>query len=231
MVSEPGHSAKSQSISEIESPETRTPTEDDGQANRLQKNVDRLLKYLPFMAIGHFLVGVPALIVSLSVAYFSFVQAEATDKMQVASVWPRVSYETSNLGENGQDTITMSLINKGVGPATIRGMRVEYDDQEFAGFRELLSACCSSSPEDLSVAIGGINGEVLRPGERMVFAQLFPQAENIAAYRAFETERLKLEVSVCYCSVFEDCWVQTTVEPEPATTAKCPLDWKQYSGF
>lgn len=231
MVDDPATPTNAKSTGKGAVPDAPKADRTDSKDVQLKKSVDRLLKYMPLMAAGHFLVGIPALIVSLSVAYFSFVQAEATDKMQVASVWPRVAYETANRGAEGQDAVTLSLANKGVGPAIVRGMKIEYEGREFAGFRELLSECCSSSPETLAVVISGINGEVLRPGEQAVFAQLIPRAGQIEAYEAFETERLKLAVSVCYCSVFEDCWVQTTSTAEPAPVQECPADWKQYTGF
>lgn len=41
----------------------------------------RLLRYLPFITVAHFLIGLPALIASLALAYFAFVQADATQKM------------------------------------------------------------------------------------------------------------------------------------------------------
>ena len=191
----------------------------------------RLTRLLPLLAIGNLAVALPALAISIGVAYFSFVQAEATDKMQVASVWPRVTYVTSNQNESGEPVITMSLVNKGVGPAVIRGLEVRYRDKPYTGLRDLLADCCTADPESLSLGIGTVNGEVLRPGEDMVFAQFRPDGDAGGAYERFNGERLKVAIRSCYCSVFDDCWIDDWQQAEPTPVARCPADWVQYTGF
>lgn len=208
------------------------PKSDAGpQDTGLQDALSRLLRLLPLVAAANAVLAVPALIISLGVAYFAFVQAEATDKMQVASVWPRVTYVTSNQDEDGTRRITLSLINKGVGPALIRGMELRYRGKAYTGFRELLDACCAQPGGTSAIGIGSINGEVLRPGEEMMFALLEPEGTSAETYERFDTERRELEIGVCYCSVFDDCWVDDWRRPEPRPVAQCPADWVQYSGF
>lgn len=197
----------------------------------LQKALPRLLRLLPLVAAANAVLAVPALIISVGVAYFAFVQAEATDKMQVASVWPRVTYVTSNQDEDGTRRITLSLINKGVGPAVIRGMELRYRGKAYTGFRELLDACCAQPGDMSAIGIGSINGEVLRPGEEMMFALLEPEGTDAETYDRFNIERRELQIGVCYCSVFDDCWVEDWKRSEPRPVAQCPADWVQYSGF
>ena len=41
-------------------------------------------------------------------------------------------------------------------------------------------------------------------------------------WEAFDRERFKVGVRVCYCSVLEDCWVSTTDRAdEPVAVASC----------
>lgn len=205
----------------------------DGSPNDagLKTGLSRLLRLLPLVAAANAVLAVPALVISVGVAYFAFVQAEATDKMQVASVWPRVTYATSNQDGDGTERITLSLVNKGVGPALIRGMEIRYRGKAYTGFRQLIDACCARPDDRLSLGIGSINGEVLRPGEEMMFALMEPDGTPPAAYRRFATERGELAVRICYCSVFDDCWVDDWRRAEPVPVAQCPADWVQYSGF
>lgn len=193
--------------------------------------VERALRFLPFLAIGNLLIGLPALAISIGVAYFTFVQAEATEKMQVAGVWPRVTYTTSNRDADGNAVVGMSLINKGVGPAQIRGLEIRYEGKSYAGFRELLSACCSDDPAALSLGMSTVHGEVLRPGEEMPFAQLSRTEETAPAWERFDKERLKLTINTCYCSVFGDCWIAYDTAPDPQPVDHCRADWVQYTGF
>ena len=195
--------------------------------------LDRVLRYLPWLAIGNLAVGIPAVAISLSVAYFAFVQANATDKMQVASVWPNVTYVTSNQNEDdgGTGPIRMSLVNNGVGPAIVRGLQIGYDGRKFTSFRELLEACCAEREEQMSIGISSINNEVLRPGEDSMFAMVLPDGTPPDVFERFNRERLQFEVSLCYCSVFDDCWVDSWELTEPKPVEQCPADWVQYSGF
>src|SRR3546814_4006113 len=71
----------------------------------------RFLRYLPLITIAHFVIGLPALIASLALAWFAFVQADATQKMQTGGVMPFVTFGTSNGDEDGNQDISLSLTN------------------------------------------------------------------------------------------------------------------------
>lgn len=201
------------------------------QQERWQGGLARLLRMLPLVAAANLAIAAPAMIISIGVAYFAFVQAEATDKMQVASVWPRVTYVTSNQDRDGTRRLTLSLVNKGVGPALIRGMELRYQGNAHTGFRDLIDACCARPDDTLSLGIGSINGEVLRPGEEMMFALMEPDGTPADVYERFAKERGELNLKVCYCSVFDDCWVEDIQHAEPRPVGQCPANWVQYSGF
>src|SRR6478735_3323605 len=57
---------------------------------------ERLIKYLPIFVVSHALVTIPTYIMSIALAYATFVQADATKKIQMSETWPNVSYGTSN---------------------------------------------------------------------------------------------------------------------------------------
>ena len=57
---------------------------------------ERLIKYLPIFVISHALVTIPTFIISLALAYATYVQADATRKIQMSETWPYVSYGTGN---------------------------------------------------------------------------------------------------------------------------------------
>lgn len=195
--------------------------------------LDRVLRYLPILAIGNLAIGIPAVAISLSVAYFAFVQASATDRMQVAAVWPNVSYVTSNQNaeDGGMGPIRLALTNNGVGPGIVRGLQVEYEGERYVDFEDLLRDCCAGAGERVSTGIGSINGEVLRPGEEAMFAMVIPEGTQEEVYDRFNRERLQFRVSVCYCSVFDDCWIDSWNLDQPEPVDQCPADWVQYTGF
>lgn len=193
--------------------------------------LDRLLRFLPVIALGNIFLAAPAMLVSGAVAYFTFVQAEATEKMQVASVWPRVTYTNFNTSDGDNSRITLSLSNKGVGPAIIEGLQVRYQGRAYSEARALLNDCCGASGKTLALGISSLRGEVLRPGEEAMVTQLAARGTDPDVYARFNRERSKLEISTCYCSVFGDCWVDEGTVAGPRQAAQCPANWVQYIPF
>lgn len=195
---------------------------------REKSPIERALKLLPLLAASNFLVAVPAFVISLAVAYFSFIQAEATDKMQIAAVWPHIAYETTNRTDDGAPIIRLSLTNKGVGPASVRGLELRYQGRPYARFRDLLGACCSDDPQALALGLGSAVGEVVRPGETIMFAQIDRAKVPAEVWDRFDAARLKLDVRLCYCSVFDDCWLANTAPARPQPVKACPADWTEF---
>ena len=193
--------------------------------------MDRAARWLPYFALSNLLVSAPAFLISIGVAYFTFVQAEATEKMQVASVWPRVTYTNLNASQGERSRITLTLSNKGVGPAIIGGLQVKYRGRAYTEPRALLAACCGAAGSKLGLGLSSVPGEVLRPGEEMMVTQLNARGTPPDVYARFNRERRDLKISICYCSVFGDCWVDEDSGGDPRPADRCPIDWVQYTAF
>jgi hypothetical protein len=192
--------------------------------------LDRLLRYVPLLAVGNLLVSGPAILISVGVAYFTFIQAEATRKMQIAGVWPHVTAGSGNRSPDGAALMSVSLANQGVGPALVRGMEVRYRGTAYPGPHDLLRACCVDGGGAIKLVTSPANGEVLRPGDESVLFAFAPDDVPPGAFERFDQARHGLRIRVCYCSVFDDCWVSDRSGLDPAPVDQCPTDWLQY-GF
>ncbi len=188
----------------------------------------RLLRYLPVLAIGNLLLAAPAMLISAAVAYFAFEQAEATKKMQIGSVWPNVAYDFSNIGDAGEREISMLVTNRGVGPARIAAMQVSYGGKAYPDIRSLMKACCVDGNGNIGVIVQNVNGEVIAPGDEIDFVQLTPALSGERTYERFGKLRADLRVRICYCSVFEDCWIEDSRASAARPVAQCPADWTQF---
>lgn len=191
----------------------------------------KLLKLLPWLMASHFLIGAPAMLISVGVAYFTFVQAEATKKMQQADAWPFLSYGTSNSGfnEKGERMISLNLANNGVGPALLGAVEVRYQGRPVRDARDLLTRCCGLQANSrLNLSTSPSSGIVARPGESIKFMQVAEIPENKELWKRFETERWKLQVRSCYCSIFDECWTIDGAQAKPQPVAQCPTDWAQF---
>lgn len=190
----------------------------------------RLLRYLPVLALGNLFVAAPAMIISVAVAYFAFEQAEATKKMQIGSVWPNVSYDSGNLDEAGEPQINFNISNRGVGPARIAGMQVSLDGKPYRSIQDLLRDCCTEKGDRVAVVMSSVNGEVIAPGDEFAFVQIAPEGVPARLYERIENTRMRVRAEVCFCSVFDDCWVEDSQSTAVRAVAQCPVDWVQY-GF
>lgn len=159
--------------------------------------------------------------------YAALNEADAVRKQQEASVWPRVEFERSFHGGMGKDEIQLVVRNVGIGPAEIRSARATLDGAPVTSSRDIVQALTENK------MYFGLNSalapDVLRPGDDAHFFQAeeslnrengitAPIAEPLRA--AYDSGRLVFEI--CYCSVFERCWMKASNKARPTPTAACP---------
>src|SRR5689334_18914247 len=134
------------------------PSQERGDRQREERR--RLLS-------AEMLVALPTLVISLALAYFSFVQADASRKMQRTETWPYVSYGTDNSSPDVKDEISLSLANDGVGPARLEEVELLYDNKPMRDPLELVTTCCAAEAKavarNLTYTTDRVDG-VLRPG-------------------------------------------------------------------
>lgn len=187
---------------------------------------ERLLKYVPIFVISHALVTIPTFVISLALAYATFVQADATRKIQRSETWPFVSYGTSNSNPEGKLEITLNLTNNGVGPAKLEQMEFLYKGKPMSNPREFMNQCCGwdSKFVFMSEPVTG----VLRPGQQTNFIRLARTDENAAIWDRLDKERWNIVVRSCYCSIFDDCWVTDNRQKSPQSVEACPANWRTF---
>jgi len=146
-------------------------------------------------ALSAVLIGVSALFVSIYQASIMREQQRIMFEQQRASVWPYLQVGT-NHGDEGVEVV---VTNQGVGPARIRSVETTLDGAVVKNWGEVFSALLGNPrvpynrrsinrrvlPPEASVRILGINRAV---------------AESIG--RNFNN----LDMMLCYCSVYDECW-------------------------
>ena len=198
--------------------------EDEPQPDKSSSG--RIAKYLPALSLGQVVVSVPTFVISLALAYATFVQADAARKSQISETWPYVSYGTSNASPDGKAEISLNLSNDGVGPAQLEAMEFIYQSRPIANPREFIHACCAGNTP-VSFMSSPVDG-VLRPGEKRDFIRMAKTEQNADIWRRLNDERWKVVVRTCYCSIFEDCWVFDSQKKRPEPVKACPADWTRF---
>ncbi len=206
--------------------ELRLSSSSDSSAAAL----DKLLRLLPLFTAAQLLFAVPALIGSLALAYFAFVQADATRKMQVGGAMPFVTYGTSNVDDQGGREISLSLANNGLGPAILGPLEIRYEGKIIDSPADLLEQCCGLKPNSgLAFMTSPASNVAVRPGESVQFFRLKRTAQSSSTWDKLNEERWKLRVRACYCSIYNDCWIIEGAQTIPTPAAQCPSTWRAFS--
>lgn len=186
----------------------------------------RLARWLPFAMLGHVTIGVPALLISLVVAYGTYVQAGATQRMQEAAAWPFVAYSTGNYTPEGQRLINLSFTNNGLGPALVGPVEVKFRGSVMRSPVDLLAACCGyRDNQTMQLRTSPIVNVALRPGEEVLFMGLPAVPANTEMVDLLDASREEIQVRACYCSIFDDCWIVEGAQARPRAVEACPTDW------
>lgn len=188
--------------------------------------LQRIARWLPLAMVGHFVVGEPALLISLVVAYGTFVQAGATQRMQQAAAWPFMAYQTGNYTADGQRLVNLSLTNNGLGPAIIGAVEVSFRGRALRSPVDLLTACCGyREGQAMQLRTSAIVNVALRPTEEVMFMSLPAVTANAGMVDRFDAVREQIKVRACYCSIFDDCWTIEGSQVQPRPVKACPDNW------
>lgn len=154
------------------------------------------------------MIGVLALLISGYTAYIQRQQVRA-------EVWPRLLL-ASFTSENA-----MKLLNKGVGPAIVRSVRITVDGQPQHDWKRV-NAALGLLPAPLRTST--ISDYVVGANEEVPVI-VFADVERFREFRDKARGRLGLEI--CYCSTLGDCWtyVDRMNEARPTVTPveACPI--------
>ena len=178
------------------------------------------------------LLGGAALAVSAISLWVAIGTEQANRQMVAAASWPLLQADSANLPEEGRPTITLTLINGGIGPAKLKTLEVWWRGKAYAGSRPFLAECCGykpfAGPPDLisvgrtAATTGGVRNTVILAGERRTFLRMPLGPDNVTIWRKLDVARRELKFRACYCSVFDECWSSTLADLEPKRVKACP---------
>ncbi|HJU08809.1 MAG TPA: hypothetical protein VJ727_10060 [Rhodanobacteraceae bacterium] len=147
-----------------------------------------MIRWDAVAAIVASLVGLLALVVA---GYTAYIQRQQVS----AQVWPYL------IGGNSSGDRELLWINKGVGPAIVRDVRVTVDGKPQSDWKAVLRTMGFPT---LHYYQSTLAGNVLSPGEKLDWIKFNDEAD----YRAFmaAAQRVNFEAVTCYCSTLGECW-------------------------
>jgi len=136
-----------------------------------------------------------------------------------ASVWPHLAIGFSYHTLEEKPGFTVTVDNNGVGPAIVKSVRVTFDGQPLRTWPELFGKLLEHGT--VSSAIVGIAGEVIPAStNRETRIQAIFVGEPDYARKLFEA-RDRLKIDICYCSVYDDCWVAHWLTRDVDSVGSC----------
>jgi hypothetical protein len=141
------------------------------------------------------LIGFLALGVS---GYTAYVQRQQVR----AQVWPWLVAGNNDLDHS------VTIYNKGVGPAIVRSAQVFVDDKPQPNWNQVLDALRIPKPHEFYQST--INPNVLSPGEQEQMIR-FSDKDVWQAFRAAAVDHVAM--NICFCSSLNDCWMYSDRHP------------------
>ena len=140
------------------------------------------------------------------------------EKLVEANSLPYLQIDGSNVNRR----VTFNATNQGVGPAKIVTAQVSVDGHPVQNLHQLIDACCARGNYS-SISTSTLIGRMVRPGDTVPYID-FPidsgNEEQVAALdRARKANRIATRL--CYCSVFDDCWIAASTDPTPDPVNQC----------
>ncbi|MDQ6925314.1 MAG: hypothetical protein M3154_03660, partial [Candidatus Eremiobacteraeota bacterium] len=147
-------------------------------------------------------------------------QAKIMRERQKASAWPYVMLAHSNA--HGSELVVQ---NVGLGPALVRTVEFTMDGRAVRTWEELWRAVAQGDtvlpPEVVTSDVGA--GTVLLPGN-MVETFRIDAPKSVAGRLDQVARHDRLVRRLCYCSLYDDCWVADSHAEAPVAVRACVVD-------
>jgi hypothetical protein len=148
------------------------------------------------------LVGLSAVLVSFVALGVGIYSAYIDRQSAHAAVWPSVMIAQSH----SDSTYRLMVLNQGTGPAIIKYARLSHNGKPLKSWRDWLAV---AEEPNTSYVQSHLGGGVIRSGQEVVGFEI----DNALLKPKIMTLMQASKLEICYCSVFDTCWVSDSVKP------------------
>jgi hypothetical protein len=146
-----------------------------------------------------------AVLISVISIFLSFYQAKIAEKQAHAAVWPYVSIDYDVNDQGARSGFIWTVENNGLGPALIQSVIVSVDGKPQRSWDEVCKAL--GITRTFSSTMSEVSGRVLPPDTGRETTIDAIHVMSPAEAKIFYEGRKRLAMEICYCSVYEECWV------------------------
>lgn len=150
---------------------------------------------------------------------------QQNERLVQANSLPYIELGFGSGDATGNARVTMLAINSGVGPAQIRSVVITVDGRPVANLKELMDACCGGR-DDTRVLSSTLLHRMIRVGETLEYVLITGMNAEMPAAQALSRANNmgRVVTTICYCSVFEECWINASHGMDrPKRVEACPM--------
>ncbi len=174
------------------------------------------------------LLALVAVLVSGVSLYVAVDNGRSMERLVAANSWPNLAIDTSVVRGDGDAGVKLQIDigNSGVGPARLETLELFNAQGPVADADALgkwMKALGEGKPLAAQVEGGTVVGDVIGVGETSLLISI--TAPDEAVWRTpFVAAATALETRICYCSVFDDCYLADSrrENARPARVKECP---------
>jgi hypothetical protein len=171
-------------------------------------------------------LAIAATIVSLVSLWLGLHSAHSMERLVASNSYPYLE-QARNMTAPGTDTLRDSVEyffeNNGSGPARIEWVELTFKGKPVADLSALLAACCAGKSSD-AVGLnrrGNVSYALLRPGATLSLFRWNEPATANPVFAALHRQMNDIELSTCYCSVFDECYIRRGDATKPQSVKEC----------
>ena len=181
-------------------------------------------------SVGHrwfdFALPIAALFVSFVSIYIAWHHSQAlkelvhqNERLVEANSLPYLQIS----GSNDKGTLRFNAVNECVGPARIVTAEVLVNGTPVPSLEQLVARCCGTAGYE-GISSSSLQGRMVRPGDTVTYISLPQTPDNMPQASLLDRARQadRIVTRLCYCSVFDDCWLADSRDPTPSAVNHCP---------
>jgi len=160
------------------------------------------------------------------------------ERLVEAESLPYLDMYTSGLEDDRRTpAFRLTVQNQGVGPARIAEVIMTVKGQPVPDFATLVNRCCAAGVlptekrgtkqyhgvQNGEVIVSTLRDRMIRPAEAVdaVDWPVTPTNEQVIDLLKHGFASDLVNISVCYCSVFDDCWTRNDEDRRPVAVKQC----------
>lgn len=162
------------------------------------------------------IIAISALLVGVVTTFTSIYSAYIDREYARASVWPKLELYRSY----DSNSFSYGVANKGTGPAIINYVTIRDGNEYIKQWRDLKSMSESHQGRYSQSHISSIT---ISPQDRL--APITLDGERAQLLYKKDNSDNRLQITICYCSIYQECWVvDRSSQPSPVSACEVADD-------